>query len=199
MSKLLQREFGPSEFDTLADILLNKTLLHAGKELFRLCEIEFYYFGLGHTDEYTHCSTEQAQLCKFYFHKHKTGTYKSGTFKGLDITMGRDGTYFGILIRSIQNIKTAEFTEGPCRVVDKILSEFGVTRVDEFIANKTVPLPIYDMTNKFYIFHHSKLKQEKIASGPRVGLSAKYPKFSDLKYRRAIRIHHIKRQKSTLK
>jgi len=109
------------QFDELADILLNKTYLVANQKKFRLSEIEFYYCGEGHLDTYTHCSDEQQMTGKFYFHKYKTGTYKSGTYKGLDITLSPDNkTYFGVLIRSIQDQETGHVTEGPQQLKQKI-------------------------------------------------------------------------------
>ena len=37
---------------------------------------------------------------KLYFHKFKNGSYKEGTFKGMDISLGNSdkNIYFGILI-----------------------------------------------------------------------------------------------------
>lgn len=186
-------------FDSLADILLNRTLLNAGTHIYRLCEIEFYYKGNGHEDNYTHCSDEQRTKGKFYFHKYKTGVYKSGTYKGLDITLSPDNNvYFGILIRSIQDQTTHEFIEGPCRSVNTILGQFGCQTVNDFVAGKTVPLDIYDTTHQLYLIDAPSLKHESIYRGPRIGLSDKYPEYQNLNYRYAISIHNIKKKRNTL-
>jgi len=40
-------------------------------------------------------------MLHWYFHRYGSKGYKSGTYKGLDITFGQDSMYGGILIRSI--------------------------------------------------------------------------------------------------
>src|SRR5271155_2214746 len=93
------------DFDEIADLLLNKTLLSTKDNTYRICEIEFYLYDDEHKDEYTHKNDDQSKYGKFYFHKYKNGTYKSGTYKGMDITLGQEDTYCGILIRSVYNIE----------------------------------------------------------------------------------------------
>jgi hypothetical protein len=57
-------------------------------------------------DEYTHCNDDQLKYGYWYFHKFPNGSYKGGTFKGLDITLGNNkDKYCGILIRSIYDIE----------------------------------------------------------------------------------------------
>lgn len=47
-----------------------------------------------------HCVGSANRSCRRYFHR-TGGTYRAGTFKGLDITIGTDEkNYGGILIRS---------------------------------------------------------------------------------------------------
>lgn len=90
-----------TSFNELAEIILNKSAIKIIDRIFRICEIEFYKCNEEHRDTYTHCDKDQKTKCHFYFHKYKTGTYKSGTYKCLDITNGDKKTYFGILIRSV--------------------------------------------------------------------------------------------------
>lgn len=185
-------------FSELADQLLNHTLLIAQDKTYRICEIEFYYCGEDHKDLYTHCSDEQQLKCKFYFHKYKTGAYKAGTYKCMDITMSPDNkTYFGILIRSIYDIQENTFIEGPCRSLTELLKQFNCSEVKEFVNNKQLPLDIYDQTYGLFITDTNKLKQEQIYHGPRIGLSDKYPEFQNVKYRYAILISNIKKQRKT--
>lgn len=190
--------FDYKNLNDLADVLLNKTLINVNNKKYRPCEIEFYYKGTGHEDLYTHCSNEQRMKCKFYFHKYKTGSYKSGTYKGMDITMSPDDdAYFGILIRSLCDQENNEFIEGPCKSVNKILEQYGFTEVKEFVNGKQLPLDIYDTSNKFYVINTNDLKQEKIYKGPRIGLSDKYPDYQNINYRYAIMINKIKKQRKT--
>ena len=75
---------------------------------FRICEVEFYLNCEGHIDTFTHGDTLQKQNCKWYFHK-MNGAYKSGTYKGLDLSFGKPdiNAIGGILIRAIM----------PCEVI----------------------------------------------------------------------------------
>lgn len=90
----------------------------------RIAELEFYYNTAVFPDPYPHgdelqrtagqwcgarqfhpspliatCGNRSVHFCRYF---HRTGgTYRSGTFKGLDITIGTDEkNYGGILIRS---------------------------------------------------------------------------------------------------
>jgi hypothetical protein len=187
-----------THFNEIAKKLLNDSILHVNGIEYKLCEIEFYYHNGEHKDMYTHCSKEQNEKCKFYFHKFHSGTYKSGTYKGMDITLSPNkDTYFGILVRSIMNIKTNEFIEGPCRVVNKILEHFGCKEVYDFVRDKKIPLDIYDETTKLYIIDCVGKFNDEIYKGIRIGLSDKYPEFQIKKYRFATNINKIKKQRKT--
>jgi hypothetical protein len=82
------------KFADIADDFLNRRVLvlnefeNSPKTEFRLTEIEFYLYSETHPDPYTHRSEEQRAFNAFYFHKFSNGTYKSGTWKGLDICLG---------------------------------------------------------------------------------------------------------------
>ena len=184
-------------FTKIADVLLNKNVLAVKNKQFRLCEIEFYYRNKSHNDEYVHCDDDQLDFGGFYFHKYKTGSYKSGTYKGLDITFGdrKSETYFGILIRSMMDLETKEFTEGPCKCVNKILEQFGFETVADFMKDKPAKLTIGDKTHEFYLKEKSDLIEENMLQGPRAGLSQKYPDYLMKFYRYAIFANKIKKQK----
>lgn len=76
----------------------------------------------------------QTKHSTFYFHKFANGSIKNGTFKGLDIVLGHDNIYFGILIRSIYEISTNKFIEGPCNCVNELTRH--ANSLKEFIANR---------------------------------------------------------------
>ena len=61
----------------------------------------------------------------WYFHR-KGGTYKSGSFKGMDLACGdKDKNVFaGLLLRAVLD-PSDKLIEGPCLVVDKILEMNG--------------------------------------------------------------------------
>ena len=77
------------------------------------------------------------------------GNYKSGTYKGLDLTFGRPGTSVGgILIRSLMPVTVETdggsvkvgggskdaFIEGPCNSVNRILKETCDKDIKDLVA-----------------------------------------------------------------
>ena len=187
-------------FDEIADIILNRTLLHAQTHTYRICEIEFYYQSQEHNDTYTHGSPEQHMNYKFYFHKYHTGTYKAGTYKCLDMTLSpSEDVAFGVLIRSIQDQETLEVIEGPCRSLTRLLGQFGYDEVQPFLNDKVVPLSLFDSMYGLYLCDTTQLPSEKIYQGPRIGLSDKNPTFRERPYRYLIFLDQIKKQRKTMK
>lgn len=186
-------------FYPIADFLLNNCTLNVNKKKFRIVEIEFYLKSPKHNDEYTHCNPEQLLFCFYYFHKFATGTFKCGTFKGLDLTFGqeKENIYFGVLIRSIMDMENNQVIEGPCNVVNKILSYYDCKKVIEFISPDT-NLSIFKNDKKLHIKQENTLNNEEIFSGPRIGLSNKYPQFQNKPYRFCIYQNKIKKNKKTL-
>lgn len=82
------------------------------EKYFRVCEIEFYLNCEGHTDTFTHGDAMQRLNAKWYFHK-MGGSYKSGSYKGLDLTFGRPEikATAGCLLRSLMPV-TVEHKKG---------------------------------------------------------------------------------------
>jgi hypothetical protein len=186
-----------SSFDQVADQLLNRTVLVVNQKGYRLYEIEFYLHNQKHPDLYTHRSNEQRMMGKWYFHRYATGTYKSGTYKGLDLTLSPDqDTYCGVLIRSIQDLSTGQVTEGPCRSVNLMLSHFGCETVNDFIGDKRTPLPFDE--GELYLRDDATLAHQVIYKGPRIGLSDKFPEYRNKPYRYAIGPSKLKKQRTTL-
>ncbi len=120
-----------------------------GKEqYFRVCEIEFYLNCEGHKDTFTHGDPLQHKNSQWYFHK-MGGNYKSGTYKGLDLTFGTpDRSVGGILIRSLMPVSVEKdgdvikvsggskdsFIEGPCNSVNRILQETCGKDIKDLVA-----------------------------------------------------------------
>jgi len=188
-----------TKFVEISEILMNQSVLMVKGNSFRLCEIEFYYKNASHNDQYVHSIQDQQTFEGFYFHKYKNGSYKSGTYKGLDITFGNieTGTYFGILIRSMLDLNTGTFIEGPCRCVNRILELFKEPDVKNMMLhNKFVgQLNLYDESQELYLQETNKFDKQEIYIGPRVGLSDKYLEYLNKDYRHAIFINKIKKQK----
>lgn len=181
-------------FDDLAEKFLNKTILQNGNRKYRICEIEFYLYSSEHKDQYTHCYEEQLGTNGWYFHKHGK-SYKEGTYKGLDITLG-DGknTYLGILIRSIMSDK-GNLIEGPCRCVNELI--FPCVKVSEFMRDFPFQISCYRNSKKIELVPE-KLQREKIYQGKRIGLSDKYPEWRIKKYRYLIYKNLIRKSKGDL-
>jgi 3-methyladenine DNA glycosylase Mpg len=190
-----KKEISDDKFDELAYLFLNKSILIINEKKYRICEIEFYLKNDDHNDKYTHCNDDQAKYGKFYFHKYGNGSYKGGTYKGMDITFGNENSHCGVLIRSIYNTDTKEFIEGPCRTVNKILEEYSIESINELTNNKL--LSVLENEHDFCL-KNAKMKEEIIYKGKRVGLSDKYPNFRNLNYRYLVKKNKIKKQKADL-
>ena len=183
----------PKDFDFLGNTILNESTLQINSIPYRVIEIEFYLHNDEHQDKYAHQNAEQLNYGCWYFHKHKNGTPKGGTRKGLDFTLGNEKCYFGILIRGIKRIDTGEIIEGPCLTVNRILSEY---KVENIVDLK------YSEDNKLE-FKDAKLQKEDIYKGPRVGIDTKdkikYPDYATKDYRYLIYKNKIKKLKKNLK
>jgi hypothetical protein len=158
--------------DVLAKTFLNQRCMIVNSNIVKFAEIEIYcYDSNNHPDIFVHQDPHQALYSTWYFHRFKNGSYKGGTFKGLDLTLGGIGShgtvlYFGILIRSI--IVKGVLIEGPCNCVDKILSMYGVGSIQTFTGGEVLSA----LENKHgFILTECPDSQSVIYSGPRIGLS----------------------------
>jgi hypothetical protein len=159
------------QFKIIADNLINKTLLVAGKDRYQIKEIEFYYFNsVNHPDIFAHCDERQKEFGRWYFHRTGSG-YRSGTFKGLDIVFGCSDYYGGILIRSIQNVDTNNLIVGPSCCVDSILNSTGYQEVKDLATS--FDCTIWNKTNVLYLTSNDKQCNDRIYRSIRVGLSLK--------------------------
>lgn len=188
------------DFANIAQIILNRLeLVVKSTHVFRICEIEFYYFSEQHPDRYVHCSRSQLQSQMFYFHQYPNGTYKNGTYKGMDITLGHEerNVYVGVLIRTIMDRATGAVIEGPCRSVNRILELNGVKEVKELLPQREL-IPCFRENDKLYL-RECDSSSEAIWVGPRIGLSDKYPQFRDVHYRCVVLPKKIKKQRGLLR
>lgn len=157
-------------FINIAQHLLNHSLLLVNNTPHRLLEIEFYYFAPTHQDFFTHRDTLQTDPGKWYFHRHG-GTYKGGTFKGLDVTFGEGDTHGGILIRTIE-ASNGNLICGPSLCVDYLLSHTNsnsIAALDEKVAQYTA----WDQRNILRLETAPIGRIQPIFSTARVGLSLK--------------------------
>lgn len=230
-----KKAFSSADFPAMANALLNHSVLllplAEPRRAFRICEVEFYLFApQTHEDRYVHRSPDQLQWLKFYFHRHKNGTFRSGTYKGLDFTFGDpdSGVHFGVLLRSLLDVDSGVFTEGPCRCVNRVLEVYACHDVKEFVAKfgpEAGPAPapkrsggpgfdLFDAAQPICLasrrrFEESRAKraffrkagefpEDQVFSGPRIGLSSKFPDFQGKAYRFAVFKQKLKKKRKTL-
>lgn len=198
-----QNTYG-ERFSRLANELINKYVLCVNKTNFRISEIEFYLHTDDHLDIYTHRDIDQKTPCQWYFHK-KGGSYKAGTYKGMDITFGflnkLGDTYGGILIREIQNMDTLKYISGPCCTVDEILKTAGHNTIESLVNTLSKDNPngqVFNSNNVLYLLKNDMLIEKTIYSGPRVGLSFGYPDFLVRDYRFLTNLYDTKKYKAPI-
>lgn len=194
MATVLQSEFIPENFSHIANKLLNYTVLMINGRPHRICEVEFYLNSPNHQDKYVHGHLDQTQKGTWYFHRFNNGTYKNGTFKGVDITFGCRDVCAAVLIRSIYDSVENRLIEGPCKTVDHILSLSAVDSIIAFTGNAS--LNVLNNERGLILVEGSNPNPNAILYGPRIGLSDKYPEYKDCKYRFVIGA--VKKEKTKL-
>jgi hypothetical protein len=188
----------PQKLQTIAVELLESFLIVArnsqsgAQSFYVFRELEIYPF-IGGTleDNFTHRDAQQALFGTWYFHK-KGGTFKGGSFKGLDVTFGSSGSahpgaFVGILIRSIHKCKTglAEtgkhalifdpegLVEGPSLVVDELLQACGKDSIAQLVGAGE-PLSFLDDAGPLSIVPWRPAEEKSlpltVRRAPRVGL-----------------------------
>ena len=159
-----------SVFTELANLLLERTTLYVAGRPYRFTELELYYRSDAHDDPFTHGDPLQKQLGYWYFHR-SGGTYRSGTYKGLDITFGDGAAFGGVLIRGLECLDDAALIDGPCVVVDHLLEVTGVRSIDALVRSldgtieNTGRSPLY--------VELASGPRRAVYATPRVGLSLK--------------------------
>lgn len=147
----------------------------------RICEIEFYLHSPNHPDGYVHVGTDQTRAGTWYFHRHPNGTYKNGTFKGMDLALGSEGIRAAFLLRSLLDITLNVFIEGPCKIVNHVLALYQCPNIMDLTGNQS--LNSFQNDQGLILMEGAPTKLEPVLYGPRIGLSDKYPEYRDRKYR----------------
>jgi hypothetical protein len=154
----------------IAEQLLNCSQLLVANAAYRFVEIEFYYCGDGHPDPFTHRDPLQLEQGRWYFHRTR-GSYRSGSFKGLDLTFG-DGTAFGgILIRCLE-APDGTLIDGPSLCVDNLLARVGagsVARLAEMVRGRAA----WETDSPLVLVATRRTATQAIVRSARVGLSLK--------------------------
>lgn len=167
-----KREEYQSDFDRIAKVLLNHTELITDKNIYRIREIEFYYYSVIHKDFYCHKNERQLTNQKLYFHRFKDAEkYERLKQKGIDITIGNgESTFGGILIRAIENEKTKEIITGIGNLTNQIISDINGTFsiLELYKSDKN----IFDSTGLIFL-NTGKNNRLKIFKKHRQGLNLK--------------------------
>lgn len=160
----------PAWFDTIALRLLCGCQLLVADVPHRLTEVEFYYYGGNHLDLFAHRDPIQKHLARWYFHR-TGGVYRSGSFKGFDLTFGGPAVFGGILIRGLEQ-ERGPLIDGPSLSVDHLLRTTGaadVATLDEAIDGR----PAWDADNPLRLLWSEKMIDRPVLRTARVGLSLK--------------------------
>lgn len=165
----------------LAKFILNNLTIKTGETEYNIREIEFYLYSENHTDECVHKSPNQKLFMSWYIHKTPNDTFKSGTYKGLDLTFGNGTNYYGVLIRSITNINTDQLIAGPCCVVNELLEKAN-TSLSDIKTNYLNDLNKEYSAINFPLFRiaYNPNNYNKLFTGERIGLKRG---FINCKYR----------------
>jgi hypothetical protein len=157
-------------FDAIAARLLNGTRLLVAGQPHRFTEVEFYYHGGGHLDPFTHKDPLQKDVGRWYFHKTR-GTYRSGSFKGFDLTFGGPDAHGGVLIRGLEK-PDGSLVDGPSLSVDHLLATTKASDVavlDSMIAGRKA----WEKGNPMLIEWLPELADRPLYSMARVGITLK--------------------------
>jgi len=172
---------------SIAEILLNRVDLVVNGSPYRFAELEAYYHGPGHLDLFAHRDPVQLENGRWYFHR-SGGTYRGGSFKGLDLTFGDGTAHFGILIRTVI-AADGTVLDGPCVTVDHLLEQTrarDVATLDSAIAGRK----LWDTTSPLFLRESDLPRTAPVYRCSRVGLSLKKatgkpdaPRFVGSRYR----------------
>jgi hypothetical protein len=157
-------------FARIAVRLLNGSRLVVGKQAHRLVEIEFYYWADTHPDPFTHRDPIQVRIGHWYFHRSR-GTYRGGSFKGLDLTFGDRTTSGGILIRGLETPDGA-LIDGPSLCVDhllKVTATANVAALDGAIGGRLA----WEDDNPIRLRQIDRIEERPLIHSARVGLFLK--------------------------
>ena len=161
--------FGPW-FAEVAGHLLNGIDLLICGDPYRVAEVEAYYFSEAHPDPFAHRDPIQLRIGRWYFHR-TGGTYRGGSFKGVDLTFGDGRATFGMLVRTIVTPHGMPI-DGPSLIVDHLLARLNlktVAQLDARIAGR----PVWDTTSPVAVRAAETPRMASVYATGRVGLTLK--------------------------
>lgn len=168
------REAGDAEylpaFRRIAELVLNGTEWQVGGVAHRVTEIEFYWNGARHPDTFAHGDPIQYGLGQWYFHR-TGGEYRGGTYKGVDITFGRDDASGGILLRGLERLADGALFDGPSLCVDHLLATTGQPSIRALVDSFENSVEPAGRSPLFVTL--APTRDAPVYESPRVGLTLK--------------------------
>ena len=165
-------------FVQVSELLLNQTEFMIGGKPHRFLEIEYYLKNEKHPDPFVHGDPVQQTCGQWYFHRDE-GSYRGGSFKGLDISFGPEGDFGGILIRTIADHE-GNIVNGCSLCVDhmlKVTEHENIASLDGLIAERK----IWDESSPLHLRFSEALPKSDVLATARVGLTLKRMyKFKDM-------------------
>lgn len=159
--------------EDIAAGVLNDAVLEVGGSRFRIVELEMYKQSPDHPDPYVHSSPIQRMFGKLYFHTFR-GSFREGTYRGMDITFGNEEISGGILVRSIEK-SDGTIEEGPCKCVNRFLQTLGFNSVTDLVTSTwgSNPPDAFADDSLIKLVPVDDLDQRRVFASPRIGLAAK--------------------------
>lgn len=157
-------------FDELARQLLTDCNLLITGQPHRIVEIEFYYHSPDHPDPFTHRDPMQQEFGRWYFHR-AGGTYRNGSFKGLDLAIGNVDAHGGILLRGLET-PDGKLVDGPSLLVNHLLTVTGtegIAALDAAINGRLA----WDASSPLRLEAVATDDPRRVFRSARVGLSLK--------------------------
>ncbi len=159
---------------SMANELMNNSVLKVGQNEYRLTEIEFYLFKeAGFPDPYTHRNPLQLTSNHWYFHRSsKNHILKPVNRIGLDLTCGIESeqVFGGILIRGMMDINDeTKYWFEPSKIVKKLVGS------DEPSKEQLAEIEQYQAKNNPFIMLVDKelTVKKSVYECPRFGLKDK--------------------------
>src|SRR5262249_4666053 len=128
------------------------------------------YHGYGHLDTFAHRDPVQLEGGRWYFHRTR-GTYRGGSFKGLDLAFGDGTAHAGVLLRGIE-AADGSLIDGPLLLVDHVLDRTGATDVASLDRGINKRLA-WEAGNPLHLVEDTSYTRRELLRTPRVGLSLK--------------------------
>ncbi|KIM61469.1 hypothetical protein SCLCIDRAFT_1215919 [Scleroderma citrinum Foug A] len=216
LSTLSSPEHISARFESIAHELLCTNILsivhNSVHTDYEILELEFYLQKAGcHEDPFTHGSREQERSGQWYFHRMPcradnnslglpvtaAGSYRDGTRKGLDLTIGAQladaqlprtvTVRGGALLRTLRRLKDRKLISGPSLLVDEVLRASGASSISNLVNdtwNKDIAaLTAPTLSRSTYMYLRSRdrsnvpaLKTSStVYRSPRVGLDLSHP------------------------